>query len=956
MKTIALSLLFSGNSALAAGFVSEPNTIITDSRQITFTGPRSGEGYFSKDGTKMIFQSEREPGNPFYQMYLLDLASGKTTRLSPGEGKTTCGWIHPSGKKVMWSSTHLDGKSREKAKEEYESRLKPVKSRYSWSYDESFDIFESDLNGKNVKRLTKERGYDAEGSYSPDGQWIAFASNRAGYTDKLSAEDAKIFAQDPSYMMDIYIMKSDGTQVKRLTATRGYDGGPFFSADGKKITWRRFTPDGSKAEVYTMNVDGTDQKQITRLGSMSWAPYFHPSGDYLIFTSSVLGYANFELFIVDAEGKKDPVRVTFEDGFDGLAAFTPDGNGLSWTHRNEKGDSQIYLAKWDDIQARKLLGLPPRAPGPEGLSPEITEPDLRRLVQWMASEAMAGRKAGSPEEKTLTEKSAELFKSFGLVGGAPDGTFFHRFTFTSNVKLGEGNKLEFVGGVAKDAAIGTDAEPYSFSAVGEFKEAPIVFAGFGLKAPATDRLPAYDSYRDLDVNGKWALVLKDLPEGLSPERRQHLNLYARLQHKVTVAREAGALGVLIVDGLEPLKPIPGRSIRFDGSLSETSLPVWRLGGAYLKDLFKKAGQDLAKVQKDLNAGEMISFAIPSVYLRGKVDLVHETSTATNVIARLKGSRSSSGTVLVGAHGDHLGRGEMGSSLAKTGEQGQIHFGADDNASGVAAVLEIAHDLASQRKKNPLVKDVVFAVWSAEEIGVLGSKAFVRDWEKTKGAFKKTFVASLNLDMVGRLRDRLQVQGSGSGDHWGRLGEEMALRAGLPLVLTEDPYLPTDAMSFYLAGIPSISFFTGSHSEYHSPRDTAETLNYPGLVRVAGLVEGTVRLLADSPVRMVNYREVKGNAGSKLEGRSFRIYLGTIPDYSQEGVTGVRISGVSKDSPAQKAGLREKDIITEFAGTKVENIYDYVYALQAAKPDAETPIRVRRDGKDVELKIVPKLKE
>lgn len=957
MKTIVFSLISVALPAFAAPFLDQPNTVITDGRQITFTGPRSGEGYFSQDGRRMIFQSEREPGNPFYQMYLLELDSGKTTRLSPGQGKTTCGWIHPSGKKVMWSSTHLDPKSKDKAKEEYETRLKPVKSRYSWSYDENFDIFESDLSGKNLKRLTKEKGYDAEGSYSPDGKWIAFASNRSGYVDKLSDEDARIFAQDPSYAMEIYIMKSDGTQVKRLTATKGYDGGPFFSADGKKITWRRFSPDGSKAEIYTMNVDGTDQKQITRLGSMSWAPFFHPSGDYLIFTSSVLGYANFELFIVDSEGKKDPVRVSFEDGFDGLATFTPDSNGVSWTHRNEKGESQILLAKWDDAQARKLLGLPSRSPGPEGLSPEITEPDARRLVQWLASEELAGRKAGSPEEAVLIAKYAELFRSWGLVGGLPDGGFFQRFTFTSNVKLGESNKLEFVGAVAKNAAIGTEAEPYSFSAGGEFREAPIVFAGFGIRAPATDKQPAYDSYRDLDVKGKWVLILKDLPEGLPPERRQHLNLYARLQHKVTVAREAGASGVLMIDGLEPLKPVPGRSVRFDGSLSETSLPVWRVGGSFLKDLFKKAGQDFAKTQKDLNAGQMTTFPIPSVYLRGKVDLVHETSTATNVVARLKGSQPKSGAILIGAHGDHLGRGEMGSSLAKTSEQGRIHYGADDNASGVAGVLEIAHALAAQQKKNPraLAKDVYFAIWSAEEIGVLGSKAFVDEWNK-KGSFKTTFSAALNLDMIGRLRDRLQVQGVASGDHWTRLGEEMALRTGVPMTLTDDPYVPSDALSFYLAGVPSISFFTGSHAEYHSPRDTAETLNYPGLVRIASTVEGFARLLADSPVRMVRYQEVKGNVNSKLEGRSFRIYLGTVPDYSQEGVKGVRISGVTKDSPAQLAGLKEKDVITEFAGTRIENIYDYVYALQSAKADTETPIRIRRGDRDVELKITPKLKE
>jgi Tol biopolymer transport system component len=231
----ALMLLVSVNDAFAEAppvpapeksFVDVPNSAIRTSRQITFVGPMSGEGYFSADGKKMIFQSERYEGNPFYQMYVLDLESGKVELISTGKGKTTCGWIHPSMKKLMYSSTHLDPQAQKKQLEEIETRKKPVKGRYSWSFDDTYDIFTSDLHGKRVQRLTKERGYDAEGSYSPDGKWIAFASNRAAYTEKLSAEDQKMFQQDPSYMMDIYIMKEDGTQVKRLTDAKGYDGGP----------------------------------------------------------------------------------------------------------------------------------------------------------------------------------------------------------------------------------------------------------------------------------------------------------------------------------------------------------------------------------------------------------------------------------------------------------------------------------------------------------------------------------------------------------------------------------------------------------------------------------------------------------------------------------------------------------------------------------------------------------
>lgn len=949
MMTTLFFFIFAANATV----LPITNSMITNPRQLTFTGPRAGEGYFSADGTKMIFQSEREPGNPFYQIFLLDLDSGKTTRLSTGEGKTTCGWIHPDGKKVMWSSTHADPEIKKKVQEEFETRRKEVKARYSWSYDEHYDIYESDLQGKRIRRLTTEKGYDAEGSYSPDGRWIAFASNRAAYTEKLSEEDQKRFAQDPSYMMDIYIMRADGSQVRRLTTQKGYDGGPFFSPDGRKITWRRFSPDGSKAEIFTMNVDGSEQKQITRLGSMSWAPFFHPSGDYVIFTTSVLGYSNFELYIVDANGASEPVRASFNPDFDGLPTFTPDGHQVSWTRRNAKGESQIYIADWDDAQARKLLSLPPRTPHRSQLADAIDEKDLRAWVQWLADERFEGRPAGGAHEKALAEHFAAYFKSLGFVGGAPAGGFLQPFEFTSRVTLGEGNSLQWTGSsFSRTLSVPTEAEPYSLSATGATPKSSMVFVGYGLKAPALESQPVYDSYRGVDVQGKWVVLLKDLPEDVPPARKQHLHTYARLQHKVMVAREAGAVGVLVIDGLSNLKSNSDKGLRFEGTLSSSSLPVWRMGGTWIKDWFKSEKQDFDKILKDLNSGKPVSFA-SRVEVESKTELVHEKSTAYNVIARSPGKYK--GAVLIGAHGDHLGAGQGGSSLAKAADRGKFHVGADDNASGVAAVMELAQHFSRQVRKPG--KDVYFAIWSAEEIGVLGSKAFVDEWQRRKKRpFKDTFWFSVNMDMIGRLRSHLQIQGVGSGDHWTHIAEEISIRSGLPTILTEDPYLPTDAMTFYLAGIPSVSFFTGAHSEYHTPLDRPETLNYPGLTRITHYLAAFVEVLRDSPVRMVSYRAVKGNSGARMEGRSFRIYLGTIPDYAQEGVKGVRISGVSADSPAAKAGLREKDVIVEFAGSKIENIYDYVYALQSAKAGVETSIKVVRGEREVSFKILPITKE
>ena len=214
-------------------------------RQLTFEGRRSGEGYFSADGTLMIFQSERDAANPFYQIYLMDMETGDVERISPGYGKTTCAWVHPSNEKALYASTHEDPEARQKMRAELEFRASGRERRYAWDYDPQFDLYEQDLATGKMRNLSNRLGYDAEAAYSPDGSRIVFASNRAAYSGAMSEADAKIFQHDKSFMMDIYLMTSDGTNVRRLTHAPGYDGGPFFSFDGGMITWRRFSKDGA---------------------------------------------------------------------------------------------------------------------------------------------------------------------------------------------------------------------------------------------------------------------------------------------------------------------------------------------------------------------------------------------------------------------------------------------------------------------------------------------------------------------------------------------------------------------------------------------------------------------------------------------------------------------------------------------------------------------------------------
>ena len=363
MSRRLLALLLPLFLALGASLASQQTStsdqerdFLTRIRRLTVEGKRAGEGYWSPDGKRLVFQSEREPGNPFYQIYTLDLSTGDTKRVSPGIGKTTCSFFRPGTDEIEFASTHADPKSKQLQEEELAFRASGKERRYSWDYDPEMDIYAYSEKTGATRRLTMARGYDAEGSYSPDGQWIVFTSMRDAYDRPLSAKEKKALEENPSNFAEIYIMKADGSDQKRLTDVWGYDGGPFFTPDGKRIIWRRFDESGLIANVWTMNPDGSDQRQITDFGSMSWAPYMHPSGQYIIFSSNKLGFENFELFIVDAAGTKEPVRVTYSDGFDGLPVPSPDGTMLAWTSSRSGGAAgQLFLAQWNHQKALEAI-------------------------------------------------------------------------------------------------------------------------------------------------------------------------------------------------------------------------------------------------------------------------------------------------------------------------------------------------------------------------------------------------------------------------------------------------------------------------------------------------------------------------------------------------------------------------------------------------------------------------
>lgn len=305
-------------------------------RQVTADFVRAGEGYFAPDGKKIIFQAEEKgSGNPFYQIFVQDLETGQYRRVSPGVGKTTCSYFRPDGKKIIFASSHLDPEAKKKQEEEYQKRDEDAKAgrrapRYRWDFDPWMDLFEANPDGTGLKRLTDRKGYVAEGSYSADGKQIVFCSNHDGN-------------------LELYIMDADGQNIRQLTRAPGcYNGGPFFSPDGKRVIFRSDRQKKDHLQLYVINSDGSGEKALTDdLTWVHWAPYWYKDGKHIIYTAAdhnVAGRPNYDLYWMNIDtGKK--VRITHAPGADVLPVFSPDYKKVMWTStRDGRLPAQLYIA------------------------------------------------------------------------------------------------------------------------------------------------------------------------------------------------------------------------------------------------------------------------------------------------------------------------------------------------------------------------------------------------------------------------------------------------------------------------------------------------------------------------------------------------------------------------------------------------------------------------------------
>ncbi|MDP6371118.1 MAG: M20/M25/M40 family metallo-hydrolase [Vicinamibacterales bacterium] len=565
-------------------------------------------------------------------------------------------------------------------------------------------------------------------------------------------------------------------------------------------------------------------------------------------------------------------------------------------------------------------------------------------VEALAADALDGRLTGSAGARGAADY---IVSQLGAIGAQPlPGRFDFRlpFEFTAGVN-DAGTSIAFGEAAWRESE---EVQALSFSDSARV-ESEVVFAGYGLVVPESQDF-GYDSYATLDVTDKIVVVLRYFPEDVDQELRGILSRYSGLRYKAMAARQRGAKALVVLTG--PRSPNAGLTVpmTFDTAISGSGIAAASVSGTVGDALFEHVpDRTVEEMQAELDSGNphVAGFAIDSVTLTLDVSVTREQHTGYNVAGYLPptGAPVASDAkpyVLLGAHYDHLGHGLQGNSLARESERGEVHNGADDNASGVAAVLEAGRALADVERG----RGVLLAFWSGEELGLLGSASFV-DTEPVPMA---EISAYLNFDMVGRARDnRLALQAVGSSPNWEGLIERANVPVGFNVQIQSDPYLPTDVMSFNGAEVPSLNFFTGSHEDYHRPSDDPAGINYEDLDRVVRLGTIIARNIAnqESPLEFVRVEQVEQQG----QRASLRAFTGTIPDYTAE-VEGMLLGGVIEGGPAAEGGLLDGDVIVEFAGQTITNIYDYTYALDAIKVDEPITVVFIRDGEKHEIVMTP----
>jgi len=569
---------------------------------------------------------------------------------------------------------------------------------------------------------------------------------------------------------------------------------------------------------------------------------------------------------------------------------------------------------------------------------QITPESISSHIRYLASDELKGRMSGTPGADKAAEYISLQFKKAGLKPLGDSRSYFQKFSFTKGIKLGGQNKLEFEVDKSKtELRLGQDFYPLSFSSSGDVN-GEVVFAGYGISAPELD----YDDYKGIYVRDKIVLVLRYTPEGDDAESPFYN--YAALRYKAMNARENGAKAIIFVTPYSQDEEEDLTSIGLDSSYSDSGIQSLIIKREKAQELLLSTGTNLKKLEQNLADKNNSSFLISKTKAAIKTELLEEKGESSNVIGLLEGSDPilKNEFIVIGAHYDHIGLGERNSRSNNNDTLGSIHNGADDNASGVAGLIELSGFFSC--RKGSLKKSLVFIAFSAEELGLIGASYYV---DNPKVPLDKT-VAMINMDMIGRLdQDRLTVFGVGSSPQWKALLNEANTDFNFEISLNNSGFAPSDQSVFFAKKIPVLQFFTGLHADYHTPGDDWEKINPLGERKVLDLISELIVELNSTQEKIAFSNVIEPEKGST----KFNVYLGTIPDYSNQ-VEGVKLMGVKEGSPADKAGILGEDTIIQFNGMAIKNIYDYVYALGKSKAGIPTSLVVLRNYKPLSLIIVP----
>ncbi|MEP0813688.1 MAG: M28 family peptidase [bacterium] len=596
------------------------------------------------------------------------------------------------------------------------------------------------------------------------------------------------------------------------------------------------------------------------------------------------------------------------------------------------------------------IALAEAAAAPALASANFDPNEYMEYVSFLASDELEGRLSGTQGCYDAAAYLASVYYNFAE---RPGDDWFQQFEFTSGVELAEGNMFEWlVHGQSMPLTLEKDWMPVFFSPSAEVKGGP-VFVGYGISAAADEN---YDDYADLDVEGKVVIVLRHEPQTEDPAHfgGKRPTAYSDLRQKAYVAKRNGAVGMIVTTG--PL----GKDAENEDRLMQLSradvygdsgIPIAYVRREKIEEVMAMFGGDLAAMQKQMDE-ELKPAMLDMSYLDAhfKTSLNKIKTKTENVIAILPGRELPDEYIIVGAHYDHLGHGEAGASSLTREEfeatpfEERIHHGADDNASGTAGTLmlgEYFYHRADNRRT------LVFINFSAEELGALGSLHYAAN---PLFPLDKT-VAMFNFDMIGRVRDNvITLQGIGTAAEWTEILDGAAHGSPLTVKRFDDGVGGSDYTSFYAKGIPVLNFFSGLHDDYHRPSDTADKINAEGACEVLEIAAAAIDAVdkRDAPLTFQKTKAPETTGGGVDTGTGFSVYFGSIPDYSYDKSDGVMLQGVREGSPAAEAGLLAGDLLVEFGGAAITNIYDLTYALQDHKPGDVVKVVVIRGGQRIEL--------